>query len=414
MSPQTTPSAPALTPVRAWTIAVVATLAMSVSYLDRQALAVLAVTVRQELGIDHAHFGLLLGAFSMAYLIGAPLAGTLVDRVGARGGMAGAVLAWSVVAAAHAFVPGFATLFVLRIALGLAEAPSFPGAAQAVRRALPPRHRSAGFGMIFTGSSVGAMLAPAIAIGMKVRFGWRFAFVGVALVGLAWVPMWLAATSGGVIERRADEPSPETEGSLATALGTMVRLVARPELLRGLVLVVVSAPALMLIILWFPQYLVSDQGIRPDDIARYAWLPPFMFDIGAIGFGALASRSGAVRRSHMLVSCALATALALVPLARGAVLWATILCGVSMAGGAGLYALLTADALARVGVGETSRAGGLCAAAQSLAYIVANPVIGRVLDRTHRYDEVLVVLGLLGVPGTLLWVAWPGIRARPA
>src|SRR5687767_9032185 len=82
----------------AWGIAVIATLGMSVSYIDRQTLAAIAPSVTKALAIDNTQYGWLLGAFSMAYLFGAPLAGALVNRVGARSGFALAVLVWSIVA----------------------------------------------------------------------------------------------------------------------------------------------------------------------------------------------------------------------------------------------------------------------------------------------------------------------------
>ncbi len=154
---------PSLSSGHAWALALVATFTMSVSYVDRQTLAALAPTVTRELHIDDTHYGFLLSAFSIAYLLGTPIAGRLVDIVGARRGLFGAVLVWSVVAALHALVPSFAVLFTLRIALGLAEAPSFPGAAQTVHRVLPPTERARGLGILFTGSSFGAMLAPKLA-----------------------------------------------------------------------------------------------------------------------------------------------------------------------------------------------------------------------------------------------------------
>src|SRR5437868_4812302 len=128
-------------PRSAWPVAVVATLGMSVSYVDRQTLSAIAPSVRTALDIDHKGFGWLLSAFSLAYLFGAPLAGAVIDKFGARKGFAAAVLVWSLVAGAHAFATSFWMLFALRIMLGTAEAPSFPSATQAVRRALPDASR---------------------------------------------------------------------------------------------------------------------------------------------------------------------------------------------------------------------------------------------------------------------------------
>src|SRR4051812_1824430 len=178
----------------AWSVALVATLTMTVSYVDRQTFAVLAPKVTEALGISETGYGWLASAFSIAYLVSTPIAGWLIDRTGARRGLVGAVLTWSTIAALHALVPSFAVLFVLRIALGLAEGPSFPGAAQTVQRVLEPAERARGFGLLFTGSSIGAMIAPPIAAHLYGAFGWRIAFLGTAIVGLAWVPAWLFLT----------------------------------------------------------------------------------------------------------------------------------------------------------------------------------------------------------------------------
>src|SRR5262249_60466970 len=122
----------------AWAVAICATLTMAVSYFDRSTLAVLAPTVKEQLHISGTAYGWLTSAFSIAYLIAAPLTGWWIDRIGARRGLVTSVLLWTAVAALHAVVPGFWVLFGLRIALGIAEGPSFPGAAQTIQRILPP------------------------------------------------------------------------------------------------------------------------------------------------------------------------------------------------------------------------------------------------------------------------------------
>src|ERR1041385_4755324 len=161
---------------------------MTVSYIDRVTLATLAKSVKSALDINDTAYGWLSSAFSIAYLFGTPIAGWWIDRAGARRGLVASLLVWSVVAALHALVPTFGILFVLRIALGLAEAPSFPGGAQTMQRVLPPQERSRGFGLLFTGSSIGGMLAPLIATALYNAAGWRVAFLGTAAVGLVWIP----------------------------------------------------------------------------------------------------------------------------------------------------------------------------------------------------------------------------------
>ena len=83
--------------------------------------------------------------------------------------------------------------------------------------------------------------------------------------------------------------------------------------------------------------------------------------------------------------------------------------GASACGGGGIYVLVTTDMLARVPLERTSSAGGMTAAAQSLAHIIASPLVGWVID---GYGPVLVTLGLVVVPTSLAFVFWPSMRAR--
>ena len=117
-------------------------------------------------------------------------------------------------------------------------------------------------------------------------------------------------------------------------------------------------------------------------------------------------------KAHLFVVAALmASCLALAPLTETPNA-AIALFAVSAAGGGGIYVLVTADMLSRVPIDKTSSAGGMTAAAQSLAHIIAGPLMGRSIDRTHGFSQVLVVLGLFVLPTTVAFVAWPGMTAR--
>lgn len=397
----------------AWTVAVAATLGMSVSYIDRQTLAAVAPAVRSALAIDHRQYGWLVSAFSMAYLVGAPAAGVVVDRLGARRGFAAAVVVWSIVAGAHAFATTFATLFALRILLGAAEAPSFPAAAQSIRRALPDARRPAAFGLLFTGSSIGSMVAAPLALHLEAKHGFRLAFVGTAVIGTLWIPFWLLATRNTTI---AEKPPPVAK--VVDDGSSWLALVTSPPVLRALVCILGSAPGIMFVLTFASQYLVEAWKLPRTEIGGHLVVGPLLFDLGAVTFGYLASRRTNVgHRTHkdlMLVSMALSSLLALAPLAPSA--WAAVaLFGLAASGGGGIYVLVTNDMLSRVPVHRTSAAGGMTAASQSLSHIIAGPLVGWLIDRTHdgkSYGAALVGLGLLVIPTTLAFVLWPGLDER--
>lgn len=379
---------------------------MSVSYVDRQVMAAIAASVRKALDMSAAQYGLVAAAFSMAYLVAAPLAGVLVDRVGARRGLVASIVAWSAVSAVHAAVPTFAALFVLRVLLGAAEAPSFPAAAQAVRRALPEGDRSAAFGLLFTGSSLGAAIAAPLAISLDIAFGWRLAFLIASAVGMVWLPVWLLATWPKAVRTALARAG---EAPLSRHRG----LLRDPAVHRAIVLVLASAPALMFMYLWVPQYFELGRGVPKASLPHFLWLPPLMADIGMVGFGVLASRmdrrsSPGERRSHVelvLAAAAMETTLVLVPHVQGT--WpAVFLVGFAAAGGGGLYTLLTADMMSRIDPARVSAAGGLTAAAQSLVYVLLSPFVGWLVDVTHSYDGSIAMLGAVAIPGAIAWSAW--------
>jgi ACS family hexuronate transporter-like MFS transporter len=389
----------------AWLVAIVATLTMTVSYIDRTALAVLAPVVTKALGISNEAYGWLGSAFSIAYLFGTPIAGWWIDRIGARRGLAISVLAWSTVAALHALVPSFGVLFVLRLALGLTEGPGFPGASQTVQRVLPPEDRERGFGVLFSGSSIGIMLVP-LAVGLLLRYtSWHVAFLVTSLAGLVWLPAWLWVTrSSEVRTRLAPLPSDDREPRPA-----FHALVKHPVVLRGLAGVLAAAPVFSFASIWGAKYLVLCFGIEPVDVGHYLWLPPLMIDTGAILFGHLASRqlrpAGEPPRQLYAIAIALTASLGFLPLAHTP--WdSLVVLSASSIGAGAMYTLTTADLLSRVPANSVSTAGGILAGAQSLALIISSPLIGRAVDATGRYDLAALCLGVWVLPGGVTWLLW--------
>jgi len=390
-----------LSPAARWSVVVAATATMAVSYVDRTALGVLGDAISTDLGITNTQFGWLGTAFAIAYLISTPLSGWWLDKLGARRGLVGSVLVWSTVAGLHALVPGFGSLFALRIALGLAEGPGFPGAAQTVQRVLPEGERERGFGVLFTGSSIGGMLAGPLASLLFRAFGWRIALLETAIVGLAWVPMWIVLTRSPAVRALLDaKPEPSQRNA------SLLELVRHPILIRGLLAVFAVAPAVGFLGQWGGKYLAASFKVSSGDAGDYTWLPPLFLDIGAILFGDLASRRRRVSseppRALFAIAMLLAMSIAALPVATTAWQGMAVL-SVSLAGGGAIYTLTTSDMLSRIPV---SFAGGILAGAQSLAAIIMHPLIGASVDATGNYDAVGIALGACVIPGGIVWLAW--------
>jgi predicted MFS family arabinose efflux permease len=395
-----------------WAVTLVAVGAMAISYVDRQVLSVLASTVTSELGIDDAAYGWLGAAFAGAYLVAGPFAGALVDALGARRSLPGAILLWSCVAALHALAPGFGTLLGLRLALGLAESPTFPAGAQVVQRILPPADRARGMSTLFVGMSLGGMIAPPLAIGIATRLSWRWAFVGTALLAALWLPAWIATTRAPAV-REALDRRPAAHGAAGAGGGRARRVEAatHPAMVRGLVGLFAVAPASHFAFAWESKLYVGQIHLRQQDLAPYLMLSAFLYDLGAIAFGDLASRRARARgdaEPHRLLfglgaACA-ATGMLVLASAHTPV-HAVVGMGFAAVGRGAVVTLVNSDTLARMPQRMVSAAGGVIASAQSLAGLVVNPVVGTVVKH-HGFVPVLLALAAWTAPMATMWLLW--------
>jgi ACS family hexuronate transporter-like MFS transporter len=260
--------------------------------------------------------------------------------------------------------------------------------------------------VLFTGSSIGGMIAPLLASTLFALAGWRLAFVGTALAGLVWVPIWLWVTRSPEVRAKLDH-APVVEDRAPRA--TFRELVTHPIMVRSLLAVFAVAPIAGFALGWGPKFLGTTFGVTQGQVGQYLWIPPLMFDVGAILFGDLASRQqrppGTPPRLLFSIALPLAASLAFLPFATTPLV-AVIILGTAMIGAGAIYTFVTADLLARVPPASVSFAGGIMAGAQSLALIVMGPLVGYSVDVTGGYETATTVLGALVVPGCVAWLLW--------
>lgn len=174
-----------------WLICALLFFATTINYIDRQILSLLKPILDEELKWTNTQFGEVNAAFQGAYAVGLLGFGYLVDRWGTKVGYAVSIAAWSLAAIGHAAVGSVTGFMRARIALGLGEGGNFPSAIKAVALWFPRKERAYATALFNSGTNVGAIVAPAIIPFVAEAWGWRSAFIGAGIVGLAWLALWI-------------------------------------------------------------------------------------------------------------------------------------------------------------------------------------------------------------------------------
>ena len=154
-----------------WTVCILLFLATTLNYLDRQTLSILAPVMQKELGLDNAKLGVLFSVFYYSYTFAQFGIGGLLDRLHIRWAYGVGVLLWSLSAALTSLAGGFGALVFFRLLLGVTESVNWPAAMRIVARVLPPNERSLGNGIFTSGTSIGALIAPGLILGVAGWFG---------------------------------------------------------------------------------------------------------------------------------------------------------------------------------------------------------------------------------------------------
>ena len=161
-----------------------------VNFLDRSSLSVAGEAIRADLGLSATEFGVLLSAFSLSYGFAQLPSGILLDRLGPRVVLGAGLIFWSAMQALTGMVNSFSHFILLRIGLGIGEAPFMPAGVKSINDWYAQRERGTAVGIFNSSTVLGQAIAPPALVIMQLAWGWRtmFVVIGLAgiLVGLCW------------------------------------------------------------------------------------------------------------------------------------------------------------------------------------------------------------------------------------
>ncbi|MEN9613561.1 MAG: hypothetical protein RLZZ628_4375, partial [Bacteroidota bacterium] len=162
-----------------------------ITYLDRNSISVISKDMMKDLGLNKEQWGLILGAFSLAYGLFEIPTGILVDKYGPKITLIRIVLWWSFFTILTGFATGFYFLILTRFLFGAGEAGAFPTASVAIARWFPAVERGRIQSIVWMGSRLGGALAPFVAPYLAYTYGgWRAVFYILGALGCLWAIYW--------------------------------------------------------------------------------------------------------------------------------------------------------------------------------------------------------------------------------
>ena len=192
-----------------WVVCAMLFAATTVNYLDRQ---VLSLTwkdfIAPEFKWTDNDYGTITAAFSLIYALCNLFAGKFIDWLGTKKGYLWAIFIWSLGACLHAIcgvgavkIASLAAIsmttvsvwlfLACRAVLALGEAGNFPAAIKVTAEYFPKKDRAFSTSIFNSGSSVGALAAPATIPLIAKFWGWEMSFIIIGALGFLWMGFWM-------------------------------------------------------------------------------------------------------------------------------------------------------------------------------------------------------------------------------
>jgi ACS family glucarate transporter-like MFS transporter len=385
---------------------------------DRSTLSLAGAALQGDMGISSITLGYLFSSFAWAYMLAQIPGGWLMDRFGSKRVYAASIFVWSLMT----FLQGFVTylslpaalvaLFVLRISVGLAEGPSYPGNSRIVSSWFPAAERGTA-AAIFNSAQYFATVAFAPLMGWIVQsLGWPYVFSVMGSIGMVLAGIWMIvihAPGDHPLINRAEFDYIKAGGALVdidnrqpvtaavkVPVWSVIRQLLSSRMMLGIYAGQYCITTLVYFFLtWFPVYLVKGLHMPIMQAGAVAAVPAVCGFLGGILGGvssdALLRRGRSVtfaRKLPIVIGLFLSMSVVLCNWAPGPAIVILIM-GLAYFG-KGLGSLGWAVVADTSPKEAAALSGALFNTFANLAGITTPVVIGYIVERTGSFDGALM------------------------
>jgi MFS family permease len=403
---------------RGWIYALLLAL-VTINYMDRVALGVVAKSIGGEFQLSPVQMGYLFSSFLWTYVICLLPIGIMLDRFAPRTINSAGIVLWSLAMAATAGMWSFASLIAARMVMGAGEATSIPSCGRIVREWMPARERGVANVVWSAGSFVGPALGAVVVASLTSAWGWRAAFVALAVLGVLWLVCnliwfdrpekvsWLTADERDKIVRERSAGSPDEIGAQGSP-GVVFELLKSPSLWGAMIAQAAGIYTLYLLLFWLPSYLQDTKHLTIMKTGLYTAVPwaiavPVSILIGLLSDRLLQNDTllAGGRRTVVIACVLLSAVVAFVPFTDDTTTILTLF-ALSLSGINAFISLnlsLVTDLVHRVR--DVGKAISLTILSGNLCGLLAPIITGYVVAGLGSYDWALWIAGILLVIGAI-------------
>jgi ACS family glucarate transporter-like MFS transporter len=296
-----------------WTILAVLFIVTTINYADRATISIAGPELKNLLGLSAVQMGFVFSAFAWSYVLAQLPGGWLLDRFGSKITYFFSIFLWSLFTVMMGWVGFFtgatavAVLFGLRLLVGAAEAPSFPGNSRITSAWFPTAERGTA-AAIFNSAQYFATVLFAPLMGWLVHsYGWQSVFYVMGGLGIVMAFVWTRTIYGPKDHPRINQAElayieaggalvdieSAGNGAKAKKMATWptIKELLGNRMLLGIYIGQYCITTLTYFFLtWFPVYLVQERHMTILKAGFIAALPAIAGFLGGILGGFISDR----------------------------------------------------------------------------------------------------------------------------